>query len=80
MKRIFPLIALIVFLLSACTVTEELTINSDRSGESVYDIHVEQFFIDVLGDFAEFLPENDESIWASAISCYVAGVTGIASI
>ena len=80
MKRIFPLIALIVFLLSACTVTEELTINSDRSGESVSDIHVEQFFIDVLGDFAEFLPENDESIMDSAISGYVDGMTGIASI
>ena len=80
MKRIFPLIALIVFLLSACTVTEELTINSDRSGESVSDIHVEQFFIDVLDDFAEFLPENDESIMDSAISGYVNGMTGIVSI
>ena len=79
MKRIFPLIAIALMLVS-CTVTESLTIRSDRSGESISDIHAEDFFIDVLEDFSEFLPESDETIMDSAISGYADEMAANASI
>ena len=54
----------------SCTVTEVSTISRETSGTSLTDIHVEDYFIDVLTDFAEFLPEKDESIMDNAISTF----------
>lgn len=64
-KIILPII--IIALLSSCTVTEELTLGEGGSGESVMTLHAEDFFIDVLNDFSEFLPENNETIMDSTV-------------
>ena len=70
MRRILLQSLLLLLLFSSCQVTEELSMNADGSGSSYTDIHVEQFFIDVLEDFSEFLPANDESMMDSAIKAY----------
>lgn len=73
MKRIAISIIASLMLLSGCQVTEDLSI-SGNGGQSTTDIHVEQFFIDVLNDFAEFLPEDDSSIMESAIDSYASAL------
>lgn len=64
--RKIALFTLVLAILTSCSVTETLTINKN-GGSSSSDIQVEQFFVDVLEDFAEFLP-SDESIMDSAMS------------
>ncbi len=66
--RKIALIILSSILLASCSVTETLSINRS-GGSSESDIKVEQFFVDVLEDFAEFLPSN-ESIMDSAMSSF----------
>lgn len=61
------IIALSIILLSSCVVTESIKLDG-RSGSSTTDINVEQFFIDVLEDFSEFLPEDNQSIMDSAMT------------
>ena len=80
--RRFTIIAfiMIAMLLSACTVTENLVISGDGSMESRSDIHAEQFFVDVLTDFAEFLPEDDASIMDSAVASFGDGLGNMAAI
>ncbi len=70
MRKYLLIILALIFILAGCQVTEQLDVNKDGSGKSYTDIHVEQFFIDVLEDFAEFLPENNESMMDSAIRGY----------
>lgn len=66
--RKLALVILSSLLIASCSVTETLSIN--RNGGSSYsDIKVEQFFVDVLEDFAEFLPAN-ASIMDSAMSSF----------
>lgn len=65
MKRNFFLISLfvIIFTLSSCQITEDISINSANGGNSASDVNVEDFFITVLEDFSEFSSDNtDESI------------------
>ena len=43
---------------------------SQDASSSQSDIRVQQFFIDVLNDYAEFMPSSDESIMDSAVSTF----------
>lgn len=43
---------------------------SQDASSSQSDISVQQFFIDVLNDYAEFMPSSDESIMDSAVSTF----------
>ena len=43
---------------------------SQDASSSQSDISVQQFFIDVLNDYAEFMPSSDESIMDSAVSAF----------
>ena len=55
--------------LTGCTVTEQMTIG--RTGGSIdSDIDIESYFIEVLEDLAEFMPESNESVMDSAISTF----------
>ena len=80
MKRFIIPIFAFALLFSGCQVTEDLTLNDDGTGSSYTDIHVEQFFIDVLEDFAEFLPTEDESMMESAINGYASQLGTTAAI
>lgn len=66
--RKLALVILASLLIASCSVTETLTIGRN-GGSSESDIKVEQFFVDVLEDFAEFLPA-EESIMDSAMSSF----------
>lgn len=66
--RKLALVILSSLLIASCSVTETLSINRN-GGSSSSDIKVEQFFVDVLEDFAEFLPAN-ASIMDSAMSSF----------
>ena len=78
MKRIT--VALVsLLLLASCTVTEKLSVNKNGSGTSSSDIKVEQFFVDVLEDFSEFLPDSNESIMDSAMSGFAGQLQGTKS-
>ena len=72
MKRILPFALLALLLISSCTVTENLDIYNKDSGSSTANIKVEQFFIDVLEDFGEFLPSSDQSIMDEAMEGFSA--------
>ncbi len=69
MRRFIALLAAAILLFAGCQVTEDLSI-AGEGGTSHTDIHVEQFFIDVLSDFAEFLPAGDEPMMDAAIRGY----------
>ena len=60
----------ITMLLASCTVTESITLDSQSGLESVSDIKAEEFFVSVLEDFAEFLPENGKSIMDSSVESF----------
>lgn len=71
MKTRLPLIiAAILLTLTSCTVTESLSIEG-AGGTSSAEVHVEPFFIDVLADFAEFLPEDSSDIMDSSFDGFV---------
>ena len=70
MRRITLAAAIAAVMLSACTVTENIAIDGSGSVTSASEIHVEQFFVDVLADFAEFLPDDNASIMDSAIESF----------
>ena len=55
--------------LTGCTVTESLVMGTDGSSSNT-DISVEQFFVDVLADYSEFMPASDESIMDAAVSSF----------
>ena len=79
MRRIIiPIMVLLAA--TGCQVTEDLTVKEGGAVSSSTDIHVEQFFIDVLEDFAEFLPAEDESMMESAISGYASGLENTEAI
>ena len=61
---------LLAMMLASCTVTESITLDSQSGLESVSDIKAEEFFVSVLEDFAEFLPENGKSIMDSSVESF----------
>ena len=67
LKKFIILLLSIVLILTSCTVTEKITINGSQKGSSSSDIYVEDFFIEVLEDFGEFLPSSDKSIMDEAM-------------
>ena len=67
MGKASSILLMAVLLLASCTVTESMTINNQDSFGSVSEIKAEPFFVSVLEDFAEFLPENGKSIMDSSI-------------
>ena len=67
MKKFLLVFIFAVFSFTSCSVTEELNIIDRNQGSSYTDIQVEQFFVDVLEDFAEFLPSSDKSIMDEAM-------------
>ncbi len=75
MKKLLALILLIAFLLTSCTVTQKIALSDKNSGSSESDIHVEQFFVDVLEDFSEFLPSSDKSIMDEAMTSFANQLT-----
>lgn len=59
---------LAILLLSSCTVTEQLSLQTSTYSHSLFDFTVEDFFLDVLEDFSEFTPTSqDTSLVDSAI-------------
>ena len=80
MRRLTIAAAIAIAILASCTVTEELNINESGSIDSSSTIHVEDFFIDVLADFAEFLPEDNASIMDDAIASFGDGLENMATI
>ncbi len=70
MRKTVISVILLSILLSSCTVTEDLTVKQGTSGVINSSIDVQQYFVDVLTDFAQFLPENNESIMDSAINSF----------
>lgn len=81
MKKYFLPILLAVLLLSSCTVTESFNMNNNKSGVNQTEINVEEFFIELMEDFASFTPDGDYSIVDNAISdfAYQLGQTTVAS-
>ena len=73
MKTRLPLLlAASLILLSSCAVTENLAL-SMPGGSCEAGIHVAPFFLDVLYDFAEFLPEDaDENLMDASMDGFVA--------
>ena len=67
MGKASSILLMAVLLLASCTVTESMTITNQDSFGSVSEIKAEPFFVSVLEDFAEFLPENGKSIMDSSI-------------
>ncbi|MFA6681383.1 MAG: hypothetical protein WCS35_05080 [Sphaerochaeta sp.] len=66
---LFPLILLILVMGSSCVVTEQLSFKGSADNTSKFDFTVEDFFIAVLEDFSEFVPENQNaSLMDSAIT------------
>ena len=80
MRKFTIMTAVAAVLLSSCTVTEELAITDTGSMESSSSIYVEDFFIDVLADFAEFLPEDNASIMDNAIAPFGEGLAGMDAV
>lgn len=78
MKKSFIAISMLI-LLASCSVTEKLSLNNTKGGTSSSDIHVEQFFVDVLEDFAEFLPTSDKSIMDEAMEGFARDLSGKSS-
>lgn len=68
MKKLLILILFIAFIFTSCTVTESLMISSSQTGSSSSYIKVDDFFIEVLEDFGEFLPSSDQSIMDEAMA------------
>lgn len=69
MKKLVFLSILMSILLASCTVTEQMDIKKSAS-QSATEIHVQDFFISVLEDYSQFMPENDQSIMDSAVTTF----------
>lgn len=55
-------ISILMLLGISCTVHEEFTIYRDDSGFSVFEIVIDEFFLEVLDDYSEFLPEEEADL------------------
>ena len=67
MKKIVFLSILMSILLASCTVTEQMDIKKSAS-HSATDIHVQDFFISVLEDHTQFMPETTQPIRDSPVT------------
>lgn len=67
MKKIALILLSCLLIFTSCTVSEGLVLKDSKRGTSSSDIQVEQFFVDVLEDFGEFLPSSDQSIMDEAM-------------
>lgn len=74
MKKL-SILLLSILILSACSVVEDVNISNNLSGTSSTDIEVYPFFIEVLNDFSEFLPENEGEIMDKAIIDFSASLS-----
>ncbi len=62
------LILLVLFSATSCVVTDQLSFKETGYNSSTFDFTVEDFFIAVLEDFSEFVPEDqDTSLMDKAI-------------
>ena len=68
MKKLSVILISMMMLLASCTVTETIDVTASDSGKSTTDVQVEQFFIDVLYSFADFLPEENADIMGNAVA------------
>ena len=68
---------MLIFLLMSCQVTEDMSLGNTGSSSET-NIEVYPFFIEVLNDFAEFLPENNEPIMDAAIRDFTGGLESVA--
>ena len=71
------IVFLSIFLLASCAVTENMQLGTSTSS-STTEIEVYPFFVEVLEDFAEFLPENNEPIMDAAIRDFTGGLESVA--
>ena len=57
-------IAVLLFLVfsASCTIHDEITVYPDDSGFSVFEIVIDEFFLEVLDDYSEFLPEEEADL------------------
>ncbi len=62
MRKTLIFINLLIILLTSCTVSEQINLNTSTNGQIKSDIIVEDFFVAVIEDFSEFLPATNESI------------------
>ena len=76
MKKL-SMVFLSIFLLASCAVTEDMQLGLESSS-STTEIEVYPFFVEVLEDFSEFLPENDEPIMDAAIRDFTGGLESVA--
>lgn len=59
-KLLFTAVVLIIALFSfSCTIEENIIIKTDDSGNSTFEVKLQQFFLDVVKDYSTFLPEED---------------------
>ncbi|HKM06359.1 MAG TPA: hypothetical protein VJ869_05160, partial [Sphaerochaeta sp.] len=73
---LFSLILLVLITGTSCVVTEQLSFKSSGYNNSAFDFTVEDFFIAVLEDFSEFIPESkDASLMDSAIKDFSKALT-----
>ena len=76
MKKL-SMVFLAIFLLASCAVTEDMQLGSTQSSSKT-DIEVYPFFVEVLEDFSEFLPEDNEPIMDAAIRDFTGGLESVA--
>lgn len=67
MRKIILAALTLSLLITSCTVSEKLTLKTSASGNIRSAIMVEDFFVEVIEDFSEFLPKNNESILEGGI-------------
>ncbi len=54
--------AVIMMMSMSCMVHEEFTIYVDDSGFSTFEVIIQEFFLEVLDDYSEFLPEEEADL------------------
>ncbi len=70
-KYIFIATLTAILTLTSCTVTEDLTIDNNNGGTSSAQIHVEDFFVNVLEDFSDFsTSDSDKPIMDLSIEAF----------
>lgn len=79
MKKLFLLIITLSLLLSSCVVSEKLTLNSGKSGESLSDITIDPFFISVLNDLSSISDKSGSDIMDDAMVSFASSLSSSSS-